>query len=189
MTNFDIENQRILDVVNEEDEVIDAVSRTDIHKLGLLHREVHVWMFDESKNIIFQKRGLHRKSAGLLDATVGGHLNKGEPYLDAAIRETQEETGMTISSDDLVLLGVLREEDKPNDIFGSINNFIRWVYIFKKPVNFDSLKKEEGVPGGGFQKLSQKFLIISSQQHINEFGPFIFAEEVPEVLKYLKKYA
>ena len=63
MVNLNYENERFLNVVDENDEVIDSKSRIDIHRLGLLHREIHVWMFDENKNIFFQTRGLDRPSA------------------------------------------------------------------------------------------------------------------------------
>src|SRR4029078_10371505 len=99
MTDIDYENNRLLDIVNENDEIIDAKARKDVHRLGLLHREVHVWIFDEDKNIFFQKRGLHRTSPGLLDASVGGHVNVGEDYIEAAVRETLEEAGVSISAD------------------------------------------------------------------------------------------
>src|SRR5258708_3806596 len=104
MTNINFENSRLLDVVSQNDKVIDLKTRTDVHRLGLRHREIHVWLFDGKHNMYFQKRGLHRPSAGLLDATIGGHVNKGEEYLNAAIRETKEETGISILASDLILL-------------------------------------------------------------------------------------
>ena len=133
MTNVVYENKRMLEVVNESDEVIDSKPRSEIHRLGLLHREIHVWMFDENHNIIFQKRGLHSQSAGLLDATVGGHANAGEDYIDTAVREVKEETGMTISPSDLALLTKFREKSSlvKEDYLGTVNNFIRVVYIYK----------------------------------------------------------
>ena len=94
MTNLNYENKRILDVIDKNDKIVDSKSRIDIHRLGLLHREIQVWIFDKNKNIFFQKMGLHKKSAGLLDATIAGHPNKGEEYLDAAVRETKEEIGI-----------------------------------------------------------------------------------------------
>lgn len=183
MANIDYENQRILDVVNEKDKVIGSIKRTDVHRLGLLHREVHVWMFDEDLNIIFQKRGLHRQTAGLLDATVGGHVDKGENYLAAAIRETKEETGISVSSSDLIFLKKLR--GKPDPSLGTQGNFIRYIYIYKKPVGYKKIKKEVGIPGGGFQKLSLNFLANSNKDDMRVFIPFVFTKEIPEVLKYI----
>lgn len=185
MTNLDYENKRLLEVVTEDDEVVGAQTRTEVHRLGLLHREVHVWMFDKDFNIIFQKRGLHARSAGLLDATAGGHVNQGEDYLEAAVREMEEETGISIATSDLILLGKLRGlEDKEKNLGLKINNFIRSVYIYKSPVNFQKIIKESGIPGGGFQKISKELLL--KHDNIEVFMPFVFREEIPLVLKYIK---
>jgi isopentenyldiphosphate isomerase len=188
MTNLEHENNKSLDVVNENDEIIDSKSRTDVHNLGLLHREIHVWMFDQDKNVLFQKIGLHRPSAGLLDATVGGHVNMGESYLDAAVRETEEETGLSILPSDLVLLKKFRQTSDPSkeNFLGTINNFIRAIYIYKNPVDDKFIRKETGIPGVGFQKLSYDFLQNPGKDYIKMFDRFILNDEIPDVLKYIK---
>ncbi len=190
MTNIERENKRLLDVVDEEDNVISSESRTKIHQLGLLHREVHIWMFDKDKNVFFQKRGLHRPSAGLLDATVGGHVNRGEDYLKAAIREAKEEIGMSLKPADLLLVKKFKENPDRlrSGIDETINNFIRTVYLYKHPVDEKMLKKETGVPRGGFQKLSYDFLTHLDDvdnKELDIFDRFIAEEEIPLVLKYL----
>lgn len=182
MTNIEQENQRFLDIVNEQDEVVGSKSRSDIHRLGLLHREIHVWLFDNDKNIVFQKRGLHRQSAGLLDASVGGHTNEGEEYKDAAVREVLEETSVTISSEDLVLLAKIRGKSGMAD---SVNNFLRAIFIYKKPVSYTDIKKEDGIPGVGFQKLSIESLLGFNEEQQKMFDQFIFTDEIPEVIKYM----
>lgn len=186
MANMDSENKRLLDVVNENDEIIDSMPRIDAHRIGLLHREVHVWMFDENKNIIFQKRGLHNASAGLLDATAGGHVNKGEDYVEAAVREVKEETSISISPNDLILLKKVRGEERAEDPFGKINNFIRAVYIYNKPVNPHKLKIEPGIPGGNFQKLSIVFLDSEEDTAKKSILPFVVENELPDILTYIK---
>jgi len=185
MTKLNFENSRFLDVVNEKDQIVDSRSRTDVHNEGHLHREIHVWMFDQSKNIIFQKRGLHRPSAGLLDATVGGHVNQGEDYLDAAIRETKEETGILIDPANLILLNKFREKDDPRErnLLGSINNFFRNIYIYKIGIKDGQIKKEKSLPGVSFQKLSIDYLTHPTDKKI--FGPFILTDEVPLIINYL----
>lgn len=189
MTDLQYENNRLLDIVNDNDEVVDSKSRADIHKLGLLHRQVHVWMIDENKNIFFQKRGLHSPTAGLLDATVGGHVNKDESYLDAAIRETKEETGITVYPSDLIFIKKYKKMAEPNkdNPFATINNCIESTYIYKNPIKEEMLKKESGIPGGGFQKLSYKFLLNPEPKYVAMFHKFVFKEELPHVLKHINE--
>ncbi len=188
MTDLNYENKRLLDIVNENDEIIGSKPRIEVHELGLLHREVHVFMFDENKNVFFQKKGLHKPSAGLLDATVAGHVNNGEKYLEAAVRETKEETGITVSPSDLVLFNKLKVSNLKKDGFGRpINNFIRTLYIFKKPIKEEMLKKEEGIKGGGFKKYSYEFLLKMTPRDRIVFHNSI-PKELPDVLKYIEKW-
>ncbi len=189
MTDLNYEKKKILDIVNENDEIVDSRSRVEIHRLGLLHREIQVWMFDENKNVFFQKMGLHKKSAGLLDATVGGHVDKYESYLEAAVRETKEETGISVSPSDLIFLQKFKVSDRVGDGLGStINNFITSVYIYKKPIKEQEIKKEIGIPGGGFQKLSYDFLCNVPKEHKKMIINFMLTKEVPEVLGYLRTW-
>ena len=189
MTDLNFEDTRMLDVVNESDEVIDSKSRLDVHRLGLLHREIHVWMFDKENNIFFQNRGLSVFRPGLLDATVGGHLNKGEDYIEAAIRETKEETGIIIGSDDLVFLKKLRGILSPSKdyLWDDTNKFLRAVYVYKNPINERQLQKEVGIPGVSFKKLSPSVLKQMSKENIEMFDDFPLHNELPLVLKYLKE--
>lgn len=191
MTNLEIENKRLLDIVNENDEIVGSESRTQAHKLGLLHREVHVWMFDKDKNIFFQKRGLHRPSAGALDATVGGHVNKGENYLEAAIREAKEEAGISIKPKDLTFINKFKKVTNHNEngLGETINNFIRSVYVYNDPISEKALKKETGIPRGGFQKLSLDFLLqlnSLNEKDLQMFDKSILTEELFSVLSHLK---
>ena len=75
--------------------------RADVHRDGDWHRAVHVWFLsarDGDASIILQRRSLAKDSLpGKLDATVGGHLNAGESITDA-LRETEEEIGVSIST-------------------------------------------------------------------------------------------
>jgi isopentenyldiphosphate isomerase len=185
MTNINFENQRLLDVIDEDDKVIGSISRAEAHRRGLLHREIHVWMFDKDLNIIFQKRGLHKASAGLLDATVGGHVDHGEDYLESAIREAKEETNIKINPSDLLLLKKIRGKDLSQGL-GVTNNFLRAIYVYKNPVDYTKIKKEKGIPAGGFQKLAPEFLSSLRNDDTNTFIPFVFKEELPYIVNYIK---
>lgn len=188
MVDLNYENSRLLDVVNVNDEIIDSKPRNEVHRLGLLHREIHVFMYDENKNIFFQKKGLHKPSAGLLDATVAGHVNGGEDYIIAAIRETQEESGITLSALDLFFVKKLIVSNIPRNEYGRpVNNFIRSIYIYKKPISEKMLRKEEGIQGGGFQKFSLAFLQNMSDQDWNIFHRSL-PQELPEIIEYIQKW-
>jgi isopentenyldiphosphate isomerase len=85
----------IFDVVNERDEVVGQATRREVHARGLLHRAVHVLVFDRAGRIFLQKRSMKKDmSPGLWDSSCSGHLDSGEDYDHAAGRELGEEIGV-----------------------------------------------------------------------------------------------
>ena len=87
------------DVVNERDEVIGRDLRRNVHARGLWHRAVHVLVFDGGGRVFLQKRSMLKDlSPGLWDSSCSGHLDAGEDYDAAAVRELEEEIGVRVSA-------------------------------------------------------------------------------------------
>jgi isopentenyl-diphosphate delta-isomerase type 1 len=85
------------DVVNERDEVIGRALRREVHARGLWHRAVHVLVFDARGRVFLQKRSMLKDlSPGLWDSSCSGHLDAGEDYDAAAVRELAEEIGVRV---------------------------------------------------------------------------------------------
>lgn len=90
--------KEIFDVVNERDEVINARPRSEVHRLGLLHRAIHVLVFNSRGEVFLQKRSMTKdREPGKWDSSCSGHLNSGENYDAATERELQEEIGLVVS--------------------------------------------------------------------------------------------
>jgi isopentenyl-diphosphate delta-isomerase type 1 len=88
----------IFDVVNERDEVIDAKPRSFVHAHGLLHRAVHVFVFNRRGDIFLQKRSMKKdRQPGVWDSSCSGHVDSGENYDQTAVRELQEEIGLQVA--------------------------------------------------------------------------------------------
>jgi isopentenyldiphosphate isomerase len=86
------------DVVNERDEVIRRATRREVHATGLWHRAVHVMVFDAGGRVFLQKRSMLKDlSPGLWDSSCSGHLDAGEDYDEAAVRELREEIGVDLT--------------------------------------------------------------------------------------------
>jgi len=85
----------LLPVVDWDDRDIGVAPRAEIHAKGLLHRAVHVVVINAAGEILLQKRS-HKKDhyGGWWDVSVGGHVNPGELYVEAAVRELDEEMGI-----------------------------------------------------------------------------------------------
>ena len=84
-------------------------SKSEIHRKGLFHSTVHVWIFTEEGNILIQKRSKKKElNPGVWDVSVAGHIKFNENIKKAAKRETFEETGININTKDLLKIGVYR---------------------------------------------------------------------------------
>jgi isopentenyldiphosphate isomerase len=90
-------SDELLDVVNENDEVIAVERRGDIHAQGLMHRAVHILLFNSRGELFLQKRSLNKdEQPGKWDSSAAGHVDSGEDYLDCACREIGEELGIVV---------------------------------------------------------------------------------------------
>ncbi len=90
------DGDEILEVVDENGNVLKHSRRSEIHgNPSLIHRVVHVLVFDNADRLLLQKRSHNKDIApGKWDTSVGGHLNPGEGILEAARREMKEELGI-----------------------------------------------------------------------------------------------
>jgi isopentenyldiphosphate isomerase len=91
-------HEEFLEVVNHKGEVVNILPRTTIHgNPSLIHRVVHVLVFNSRGELLLQKRSMNKDVApGKWDTSVGGHLNPGEDPLNGARRETKEELGIVV---------------------------------------------------------------------------------------------
>jgi len=141
----------ILDIVNENDVVIGQAERDEVHRIGLVCRLAYVCFYTMDGNVILQKRSVTKKNdAGKLTTTVSGHVSSGQDYLEAAVRETFEESGVEVTADDLVNLGVVRA-DYSEGAF--LSNGMRGLFAYK----FDGTAADltvEAEDGAGFVTLS-----------------------------------
>lgn len=87
------------DVVNERDEVVGREMRRIVHATGLWHRAVHILVFNRQGEVFLQKRSMLKDlSPGLWDSSCSGHVDSGEDYDTAAVRELGEEIGIRIGT-------------------------------------------------------------------------------------------
>lgn len=88
--------EEFLEIVDREGRIISIAPRSIIHgNPSLLHRVVHVMVFNSKGELLLQKRASHKDVApGKWDTSVGGHIMPGEDILTAARRETLEELGI-----------------------------------------------------------------------------------------------
>ena len=90
-------NEDIFDVVNDDDEIIGRELRSVVHARGLLHRAVHVLVYNAAGQLFLQKRSMAKDNdPGLWDSSCSGHVDSGESYAVAAERELMEEIDLLV---------------------------------------------------------------------------------------------
>lgn len=89
-------NEEILEVVDAEGRVLKTAPRSIIHgNPSMIHRVVHVLVFNNKGELLLQKRSMDKDVApGKWDTSVGGHVEPGEDLMAAAKREMLEELGI-----------------------------------------------------------------------------------------------
>ncbi len=89
-------DDEMLAVVDDDDRVVGSERRDVIHRDNLKHRAVHIFALNKHGEIFLQKRSrLKDKCPGLWDSSAAGHVDAGEEYEACAVRELEEELGLT----------------------------------------------------------------------------------------------
>lgn len=102
----DDEMAEIFDIVDENDNITGQAARSEVHgNPSLIHRVVHVLVYNSSGELYLQKRAMDKiVQPGKWDTSVGGHVDLGEDYQSAAVRETSEELGIDAPPSDFSFL-------------------------------------------------------------------------------------
>lgn len=87
--------EEIFDVCDEHDRVIGQLPRSVVHARKLLHRAVHVFVFNTKGELLLQLRSAEKDEyPRCYTSSASGHLGTGESYAEAAPRELEEELGL-----------------------------------------------------------------------------------------------
>ena len=90
------DSSELFDVVDSEDRVVGQATRGEVHAKGLLHRSVHILVFNSQGELFLQKRALTKdENPGYWDSSAAGHVDAGEDYRTSAHRELMEELGIS----------------------------------------------------------------------------------------------
>ncbi len=116
-----LEAREWLDIVDDTDTVIGRATRNEIHEKNLMHRSSHVVLFNSAGEVFVQLRSLFKdNSAGLWDTSAAGHVDSGESYLHCAVRELEEELGVSIKAADLSYVDCMAPESRNGFEFAQI---------------------------------------------------------------------
>lgn len=101
--------------VDDVDNVIGAGTKQDVWAKGIRHRIVRVYVLNSEGKMLIARRALHLSSLpGRWNESAAGHVDEGEEYLQAAIRETEEELGIKNAVVEEVSRFKSEETDEPD---------------------------------------------------------------------------
>lgn len=125
-------------------------------KEGEYKLSTHVWIINDKKEFLIQKRSSNRKSNPSKWAFTGGAVDFGETSIEGALREMKEELGIKETRDNIELILSLKRE----------HDFVD-VWLIKQNININDIiiQKEE---------VSEvKYVTLNELQNIIENGDFV----------------
>lgn len=82
-------------VVDRQDIAVGSAPRSQVHANNLLHRAVHILIFNPQNEVFLQLRSRWKdRHPQKWDSSAAGHVDAGESYEETAVRELQEELGI-----------------------------------------------------------------------------------------------
>ena len=115
------------------------IDKEEAHDKNLLHNEVAVFIINDKKQVLLQKRSANKRFNPNKWALCTGHVDAYESLEDAILREIKEEVGLDILKDDLHQFG-----EREFTIIDS-NSHITYFYYIKSNLNEKDfiIQKEE----------------------------------------------
>jgi 8-oxo-dGTP pyrophosphatase MutT (NUDIX family) len=157
--------EEIVQIVDRNNQPVNAVPRQVMRKEGLIHRASYILVFHPDDRLFVQKRTITKDVfPGYWDVAAGGVVLAGEEYMESAKRELAEELGLNGVA--LEFLFDHFHEDSKNRI---------WGHVFRCFHPGPFVLQEEEIESGEFMSIERIFK-LSRQE------PF-----TPDGLDILKK--
>ena len=116
-----------IDIFDENNNPTGEVKeKTQAHEDGNFHRTAHIWIMNDKKELLLQKRSTTKKShPNCWDISGAGHIMAGESVIDGAIRELKEELGIKTNENELKFIAIVKSTNNPK------NMEFQYVYLLK----------------------------------------------------------
>jgi len=135
-------------VFDGEGRAVGALPRAEAKRSGLALGAVNVLLANARGEVLLQRRPEDKENGGRWDKTVGGHVDAGESFDEAAVREAGEELFGHASSPQVCLAGDKAEFGR---LAGEVD-LTRNVAFFRAALQL-GLRDVRLVPGGGIRNV------------------------------------
>ena len=129
----------LIDVLDENGNLTGQVeTKNEIYKKGLWHRSCHIWIENDNKELLVQKRNPNKKTfPNLWAISVAGHVDSGETSRVAALRELKEEVNLDVEDEELEYLFTIKRIQPHEDSYIRVFDD---VYILHKNIDVEKTK-------------------------------------------------
>ena len=169
-----------IDIYDENNNPLEkSKEKTQAHEEMDFHRTAHIWIINENKELLLQKRSANKKShPNCWDISGAGHIRTGEDVLDGAIRELKEELGVIAKKNDLHFIATIKSTKNPK------NKEFQYVYLLKCNNKIEDYVFEDNevseVKYVFYEKLEK---MVKKRTE----GLLIHEDEYKELFKYIRK--
>ena len=107
-----------IDIFDENNNPTGEVKeKVQAHEDGNFHRTAHVWIMNDKKELLLQKRSATKKShPNCWDISGAGHIKVEESVIDGVIRELKEELGVEVKEEDLQYIATIKSTKNPKNM-------------------------------------------------------------------------
>jgi 8-oxo-dGTP pyrophosphatase MutT (NUDIX family) len=89
-------DSEIVVLVDANDNIVGEAPRVEVRQKGLIHRVTYILLVNQQGQLLLQKRTPTKDIfPGYFDAAAGGVVTRGESYEASAVRELEEELGIS----------------------------------------------------------------------------------------------
>lgn len=133
-----------IDVLDENgNQTGEVMTREEVHRLGLWHKCVHIWIINGKGEVLLQKRSAQKiMSPNKWTTATSGHLSAGDSNVQGAIRELSKEIGLQVNENELKYLFSVKE-NTINEEKHVIDKELIDVFLMRKEVDIKNLKLQE----------------------------------------------
>jgi isopentenyl-diphosphate delta-isomerase len=151
-------DNEILEIVDSHDNVVGTATRAEIHRKGLQHRAVHIFVFNADGQMYVQRRSAAKDRHPLkLDSSAAGHVDPGETYQQTAVRELNEELSVNAAVSEVLKIPACELTDNEH------------VVLFAAVTDQEPKPNLEEILSGRF--MSGEELSASMKENPNDFVP------------------
>lgn len=90
---------RVVD--NNGNNTNEILEREELHNRGKLHNEVTIYIINNKKEVLLQRRSKNRRFCPNMLGVIAGHVGYNETPINSAVREVKEEVGLSINKNNI----------------------------------------------------------------------------------------